>query len=176
MTYPSCFYSQQSGEVSLNWTRAWTQIRIRREFDEPREEFRRERVNHRDFCDVIVRHEGDRGGSGGKHKSLWYKSKAPSDIYDRKVENKNNTLYERALMEIGIKMWPCNKFACIRCAVNNGNPRRMNECVARYEYTYTFTNINLVVAVSVFLFAKEQQLQQPKGARGIISYPNHMKT
>lgn len=86
--------------------------------------------------------KGVRGEGGEKHKSLWYKSKAPSDIYDRKVENKNNTLYERALMEIGIKMWPCNKFASIRCAVNNGNPRRMNECMARNEYTHTFTNIN----------------------------------
>lgn len=161
MTYQSCFYSQQSGEVSLNWTRAWTQIRIFVVNSTSLEKSSGESALTTEiFATSLSGTKGVEKEGGGKHKSLWYKSKAPSDIYDRKVENKNNTLCERALMEIGIKMWPCNKFACIRCAVNNGNPRRMNECVARYEYTHTFTNTNLVVAVSVFLFAKEQQLPE----------------
>lgn len=82
MTFPSYFYSQQSGEVSLNWTRAWTRIRIRREFDEPREEFRRERVNHRDFCDVIVRQEEEREGGEGSEGRV-EKSTKVCDINQR---------------------------------------------------------------------------------------------
>lgn len=74
-------------------------------------------------------------------------------------------------MEIGIKMRPCNKFACIRqdsLSVNNGNPRRMNEWMKRYEYTHTriSKHIAVVCSVSVFLFAQEQRLQQPRGGAG----------